>query len=44
MFHKVVGVLKGILKNFTTFIGKNMCRGQCERKRLALCIQPAPLL
>ena len=35
MFYKIVGVFKGILKNFTNFIGKYLCWVSCEGKRLA---------
>ena len=44
MFYKIVGVLKGILKNLTNFTGKYLYQVLCERKSLALCIQSAPLL
>ena len=30
----IVGVLKGVLKNFENFTGKHLCRVKCEPKRL----------
>ena len=41
MFYKMMGVLEGVLKNFTNFSGKYWCKVQCERKSLVLCVQSA---
>ena len=41
MFHGIVGVLKGVPKNFTNFTGKHLYRIICEPKSL---MQPAPSL
>ena len=40
MFYRVVDVLK----NFANFTGKHLCQVKCERKNLALSMQPAPSL
>ena len=34
MLYKIVGVLKGVLKNLTNFTGKHLCQVLCERKSL----------
>ena len=42
-FYRIVGILKGVLKNITNFTGKYLCRVWWERKSLVLYIRPAPL-
>ena len=32
MFYRIVGVLKGVPKNFTNFTGKHLCRKKWEPK------------
>ena len=44
MFYRIVGVLKGVVKNFANFTGKHLCRVKCERKSLTLSMKPAPSL
>ena len=34
MFYGIVGVLKGVPKNFTNFTGKHLCRIKCAPKSL----------
>ena len=41
MFYRIVGVPKGVLKNFANFTGKHLCRVKCERKSLNLAVKPA---
>ena len=41
MFYRIVGVLKGVPKNFA---GKHLCRVKCERKSLTLSMQLTPSL
>ena len=42
MFYGIVGVLKGVAKNFANFTGKHLCRVKSERKILTLSMKPAP--
>ena len=44
MFHRIVSVLKGIVKNFANFAGKHLCRVKFELKSLTLSMKPAPSL
>ena len=44
MFCRIVGVLKGVVKNFANFTGKHLCRVKSERKSLTLSMKPAPSL
>ena len=44
MFYRIVGVLKGVIKNFANFTGKHLCRVKCECKDLTLSMKPAPSL
>ena len=44
MFYRIVGVFKGVLKNFANFTGKHLCREKCERKSFTLSMQPATSL
>ena len=44
MFYKIVGVLKGVVKNFANFTGKHLCRVKSERKSLTLSMKSAPSL
>ena len=44
MFHRIVGVLKGIVKNFANFTGKHLCRVKSEHKSLTLSMKSAPSL
>ena len=43
-FYKIAGVLKGVVKNFSNFTGKHLCRVKCERKILTLSVKPASSL
>ena len=42
MFYKIVGVLKGVVKNFPNFTGKHLCRVKSEGKSLTLSMKPPP--
>ena len=44
MLYRIVGVLKGVLKNFANFnfTGKYLFRVKCERKSLTLSMKRAP--
>ena len=44
MFYKIVGVLKGVIKNFANLTGKHLCQVKCERKSFTLSMKPAPSL
>ena len=44
MFYRIVGVLKGVVKNLANFTGKHLCRVKCERRSLSLSMKPAPSL
>ena len=44
MFYRIVGVLKGAVKNFANFTGKHLCRIKSERKSLTLPMNSAPSL
>ena len=44
MFHRIVDVPKGALKNFANFTEKHLCRVKCESKSLTLSMKPAASL
>ena len=44
MFYRIVGVLKGFVKNFANFTGKHLCPVKYERKSLTLSMKPASSL
>ena len=44
MFYRIVGVLKGVVKNFANFTGKHLCRVKSERISLTLSMKSEPSL
>ena len=42
--YRIVGVLKGVAKNFANFTEKHLCRVKSERKSLTLSMKPGPSL
>ena len=41
MFYTIIGVPKGVVKNFPNFTGKHLCRVKFERKSLTLSMKSA---